>query len=57
MSLHFTAADKNEEDGSSRLNWIRMSFKQDFKDMLSRYGRLPLADTYEIMEKDRGQRD
>ena len=57
MSLHFTAADKNEDDSSTRLNWVRMSFKQDFKDMLSKYGRLPLADTWEIMEKDRELRD
>ena len=30
-----------------------MSLKQDFRDMLSKYGRLPFANTYDIMENDK----
>ena len=40
MSLHFTAKQAFE-DGAIRLNWCKMCFKPDFKEMLSMYGTIP----------------
>ena len=57
MSLHFTTGSKKLENGNIRLNWVRMGFKKDFRDVLSLYGKLPHTDTFGIMDGEQELKD